>query len=245
MRCGGAAGLAGGGAGGGDERASYRFGPTRFSVIPRAAVGRVSIRFVPEQDAGALIAALRAHVAAEFARLGSANRVAVRVHSVGDWWEADPESEVFKMAARAVRREWGVAPLCVREGGTMPVASLIEKTLGAPALLLPMGQASDGCHLANERLRRLNLVKGKNVVRHLLEEVAAAAAAVRRRSGGGAANGSGGGGGADGAAAAPTAGSGGGANGSSAAAAAPGPLAVFGGGLGDALAPPPPPAASM
>jgi di- and tripeptidase/Cys-Gly metallodipeptidase DUG1 len=60
----------------------------------------------------------------------------------------------------------------------MPVASLIEKMLGAPALMIPMGQSSDNCHLANERLRRLNLIKGKNVVRHLLEEVAAAAAGV-------------------------------------------------------------------
>lgn len=96
---------------------------------------------------------------------------------MGDWWEADPKSQLFQMAERAVRREWGVDPLYVREGGTMPVASLIEKMLGAPALMIPMGQSSDNCHLANERLRRLNLIKGKNVVRHLLEEVAAAAAA--------------------------------------------------------------------
>jgi di- and tripeptidase/Cys-Gly metallodipeptidase DUG1 len=96
---------------------------------------------------------------------------------VGDWWEADPKSQLFQMAERAVRREWGVDPLYVREGGTMPVASLIEKMLGAPALMIPMGQSSDNCHLANERLRRVNLIKGKNVVRHLLEEVAAAAAA--------------------------------------------------------------------
>ncbi|GBF92924.1 hypothetical protein Rsub_05760 [Raphidocelis subcapitata] len=166
------------GLGGADERSLYRFGPTRFSVIPRTAVGKVSIRFVPEQDADHLIRCLTRHVRAEFARLGSANAVAVHVHSVGDWWEADPESDVFKMAERAVRREWGVAPLYVREGGTMPVASLIEKTLGAPALMIPMGQSSDACHLANERLRRLNLVKGKNVVRHLMEELIAARASA-------------------------------------------------------------------
>ncbi len=91
---------------------------------------------------------------------------------MGDWWEADPESRLFKMAERAVRKEWGVDPLYVREGGTMPVASLIEKLVGAPALMVPMGQSSDNAHLANERLRRLNLVKGKNVIRHLLEELA-------------------------------------------------------------------------
>jgi hypothetical protein len=31
----------------------YRFGPTRFSVIPRSAAGNVSVRFVPDQARGA------------------------------------------------------------------------------------------------------------------------------------------------------------------------------------------------
>jgi di- and tripeptidase/Cys-Gly metallodipeptidase DUG1 len=39
-----------------------------------------------------------------------------------------------------------------------------------------MGQASDCPHLANERIRRLNLVRGKNVVKNLLMEVGQAAA---------------------------------------------------------------------
>lgn len=160
----------------GDEDGSgdsaYRFGPTRFSVIPRSAVGNVSIRFVPDQDAEHLIQALRAHVEHEFNKLRSSNVVGVRVKSVGDWWEADPESKLFRLAERALAREWSVQPLFVREGGTMPVASTLEKMLAAPALLVPFGQASDNCHLANERLQRINLIKGKNVIKHLLNEVA-------------------------------------------------------------------------
>ena len=76
------------------------------------------------QDAEQLIEALRAHVEREFARLGSSNSAGVRVKSVGDWWEADPESKLFKMAERALTREWGRQPLFVREGGTMPVRPL-------------------------------------------------------------------------------------------------------------------------
>ncbi len=71
-----------------------------------------------------------------------------------------------------MRREWGCDPLYVREGGTMPVAGVLERLLGAPAIMVPMGQSSDAPHLANERIRRLNLIKGKAVVRALLEEVA-------------------------------------------------------------------------
>ena len=48
---------------------------------------------------------------------------------------------------------------------------MLVQVLGASALLIPMGQASDNCHLANERIRRVNLMKGKDVIKHLLEEV--------------------------------------------------------------------------
>ena len=69
------------------------------------------------------------------------------MHSIGDWWEASPDSDFMRMAERAIQREWGAQPLLVREGGTMPVASSLQKILGAPALLLPMGQVSSwgGC----------------------------------------------------------------------------------------------------
>jgi hypothetical protein len=104
----------------------------------------------------------------------------------------------------------------------MPVASSLQKMLGAPALLLPMGQvsrrgrfqlagawspgaasalpshptsppppclpcpsrprqASDCPHLANERIRRLNLLRGKNVVKNLLVEVGRAAATQQQQ----------------------------------------------------------------
>lgn len=65
-----------------EEEAScqhYRFGPTRFSVIPKAAVGKISVRFVPNQSADALIESLTAHIDHEFAKLRSGNTVKVTV----------------------------------------------------------------------------------------------------------------------------------------------------------------------
>jgi Cys-Gly metallodipeptidase DUG1 len=155
-----------------DENAHYRFGPTRFSVIPRAAVGKVSVRYVPNQNSSVLVDRLTRHVQHEFAKLRSGNAISVKVHSVGDWWEANLKSPLMKKAEEAVRDAWGVQPLLVREGGTMPVASDLEKMLNAPAFLLPMGQSSDSCHLANERIRRVNLFKGKAVIKKLLMSMA-------------------------------------------------------------------------
>jgi Cys-Gly metallodipeptidase DUG1 len=151
--------------------AHYRFGPTRFSVIPKAAVGKVSVRYVPDQNADQLVECLTAHVHHEFGKLRSGNEVSVTVHSIGDWWEADPDSSFMRIAEKVTEIEWGQKPLLVREGGTMPVASALEKILKAPALLLPLGQSSDNVHLANERIGRVNLMRGKDVVRGLLTEI--------------------------------------------------------------------------
>ncbi|KAI8105103.1 hypothetical protein M9435_000274 [Picochlorum sp. BPE23] len=152
-----------------EDTAHYRFGPTRFSVIPRAAVGKVSVRFVPNQDSESIIKRLTDHLKHEFAKLRSGNSIKITVHSVGDWWEADPNCKLVKLAESAIQDVWKETPLLVREGGTMPVASALEKLLHAPALLLPMGQSSDNCHLSNERIRRLNLFRGKSVIKHLLK----------------------------------------------------------------------------
>lgn len=54
----------------------------------------------------------------------------------------------------------------------MPVASALEKLLGAPAVLLPLGQSSDAPHLANERIRVQNLVKGRGIFKRMLRGLA-------------------------------------------------------------------------
>ena len=74
----------------------------------------------------------RAHIDHEFNKLRSSNVVSVRVKSVGDWWEADPESKLFRLAERALAREWGVQPLFVREGGTMPVSCPTTRCIAKP-----------------------------------------------------------------------------------------------------------------
>jgi len=148
-----------------------RYGPTKFSVIPAKAIGKVSIRFVPKQDPDSLLHALKTHVDHEFHKLRSANDVRVIKHNEGRWWEADMSGDLMKCAETAIRDVWGVDPLHVREGGTMPVTSTMERLFQAPALLIPFGQASDSTHLPNERLCRDNLLRGRDVIRRLLEEI--------------------------------------------------------------------------
>ena len=41
-------------------------------------------------------------VTQEFAALNSGNEVRVKVKSIGDWWEADPGSNLSKLAEKAL-----------------------------------------------------------------------------------------------------------------------------------------------
>lgn len=75
------------------------------------------------------------------------------------------------MAEAAITDVWGVQPRHVREGGTMPITAFLETLLKAPAIHLPLGQATDNAHLPNERIRYLNLINGKEVIKRILRQV--------------------------------------------------------------------------
>ncbi len=62
-------------------------------------------------------------------------------------------------------------PLYIREGGSIPAIRFLEKEFGAPAAQLPCGQASDGAHLDNERLRLLNLYKSKDIFKQVFRDL--------------------------------------------------------------------------
>lgn len=88
------------------------------------------------------------------------------------WWLASLDNPYFKALESSVEEVWGMKPLKIREGGTVPTIFWLEAEFGAPCVHLPLGQASDAGHLANERMRLLNLRNGKRVVELYLGKVA-------------------------------------------------------------------------
>ena len=91
------------------------------------------------------------------------------------WWLANLDNPYFQALEAAVQDVWGVAPLKIREGGTVPTISFLEQEFNAPCVHLPMGQASDAGHLANERMRLQNLRNGKKIVEVYLGKLGALA----------------------------------------------------------------------
>ncbi|ORY93487.1 hypothetical protein BCR43DRAFT_444964 [Syncephalastrum racemosum] len=142
------------------------------TIIPRAASAVVSMRVVPDQCIEDISHRFKTYVRNVFDRIGSDNDISIHIQSSAEYWLGNPRSQYFKTVEKAIEKEWNMKPLYIREGGSIPAVRFLEKFCDAPAVHLPMGQASDQAHLHNERICLRNLHAGRRIVRSLLQDLA-------------------------------------------------------------------------
>lgn len=147
-------------------------GPRNSTVIPASVKAHVSVRIVPDQDLETIARSLREHLTATFGRMESPNKLNVSIDHTADWWLGNLDDPWFHALEDAVRDEWGVQPLRIREGGSIPSIPYLEKEFSCHALHLPLGQSTDQAHLPDERISLANLRRGKLVVERFLLNVA-------------------------------------------------------------------------
>ncbi|KZT64245.1 Zn-dependent exopeptidase [Daedalea quercina L-15889] len=146
-------------------------GPRNSTVIPATVKAHVSVRIVPDQDLETIANGLREHLVTAFGEMQSPNKLKVSIDHTADWWLGDLDGPWFHALETAVQAEWGVEPLRIREGGSIPSVPYLEKEFSCHALHLPLGQSSDEAHLPNERISLSNLRRGKHVVERFLLNV--------------------------------------------------------------------------
>ncbi|CDK24191.1 unnamed protein product [Kuraishia capsulata CBS 1993] len=146
-------------------------GPGNRTVIPRSAVASVSLRIVPSQDIDEVKKSLCGYLLDSFKRLKTDNNLKISVEHEAEPWLADINNEAYKILFDAVVAEWGVEPLFIREGGSIPSIRFLEKALDAPAAHVPCGQSSDNAHLNNERVRVTNLFKTRAIMKRTFENL--------------------------------------------------------------------------
>jgi acetylornithine deacetylase/succinyl-diaminopimelate desuccinylase-like protein len=118
------------------------------TIIPASATAKVSFRLVPNQDPLAVQYALMefvgqncpAGLTAEVIHFAGAP--AVSVPSEGPWVQA---------AVAAVKRGFGVEPVLIREGLTIPIVNLLRQRVGLDTLLVGFGLPDDNPHSPNEK----------------------------------------------------------------------------------------------
>jgi acetylornithine deacetylase/succinyl-diaminopimelate desuccinylase-like protein len=139
------------------------------TVLPAKAMAKISMRLVPDQDPTEIERLFTEHVKS---LSPEGVRVTIRPHHGGLPWVADPKHPVFEAAASALRRTFGRDPVYVREGGSIPIIPLFERTFGAPVVLLGFGLPGSNLHAPNEWIDLATYHQGIETVARFYDEVA-------------------------------------------------------------------------
>ncbi|MCU0634773.1 MAG: dipeptidase [Gemmatimonadaceae bacterium] len=148
------------------------------TVLPSRAMAKVSCRLVPDQDPDAIVACIRAHVAAV-----TPPGVTITVTALhgGRPWRADLEGPVFDAARDALTAAFGRAPVVTGEGGSIPVVGDFERLLGVPVLLMGFGLPGENAHAPDEWISVDNLERGMRAAALLYDAYAARVRATTAR----------------------------------------------------------------
>jgi len=82
------------------------------------------------------------------------------------------DSPGIKAAERAIEQGFGVAPVFIREGGTIPIVEIFQRELSADPLLLGWGQDDDDIHAPNEKFVVEDFYRGIKTSAFLWQELA-------------------------------------------------------------------------
>jgi acetylornithine deacetylase/succinyl-diaminopimelate desuccinylase-like protein len=137
------------------------------TVIPATATAKVSMRLVPKQNAGKIVAAYKKFVN-ESAPAGI--EVEVRVLSAGEAIVVNPDHPAIDVAARAFRDVFGRETVFVRSGGSIPIVGDFARHLHIPTILMGFGLPDDGLHSPNEKYKLSNYYAGIVTIAHFFEQ---------------------------------------------------------------------------
>ncbi len=139
------------------------------TIVPSWASCKITMRLVPNQEADEISDKIEKYihkicpdyVECEVTKHGGAAAVEVPVE--GPWLDA---------AGRAIKQGFGIEPVFMKEGGSIPVIGTFKKVLGLDSLLLGWGQQDDNAHSPNERLAVNDFERGTYSALALIEELA-------------------------------------------------------------------------
>lgn len=126
-------------------------------MIPSRALAKLSIRIVPDQDPKVIEQLLRAHIRRVIPPTVTAS---LRTLAISRPALINRNHPALRAAALAYRKGFGTAPVFLRSGGSVPAASIFQKTLRIPTVLMGFGLPDDHAHAPNEKFHLPNFFRG-------------------------------------------------------------------------------------
>ncbi|MDO9260829.1 MAG: dipeptidase [Flavobacteriaceae bacterium] len=127
------------------------------TVIASKAFAKISMRLVPNQDWQEITDLFKNH----FESIApSGVKVLVKPHHGGQGYVTPTTSIGYQAAKMALKDTFGIDPIPVRSGGSIPIVALFEKELKSKSILIGFGLNSDAIHSPNEHFGIFNFLKG-------------------------------------------------------------------------------------
>ncbi len=123
-------------------------GEGSMTVLPARASAKISMRLVPNQTPADIAAKTRAHLDRHLPETMVLERF-LELHE-GRPWTSSLDHPAVQAAFRAIERGFGRTPVPTREGGSIPIVSMLTEALGIPAVMMGLGQHDEGAHGPNE-----------------------------------------------------------------------------------------------
>ncbi len=134
------------------------------TIIPSWASAKLTLRLVPNQVPGRVIAAVKAHLEK---LCPPTVTLTVKHGHGGEPYIVSPDGPLAQAALKALEAGFGHPALLTREGGSIPIVSAFQKVLGADTLLLGMALPDDNAHSPNEKFNLDAYAAGMRMAVHL------------------------------------------------------------------------------
>lgn len=133
-------------------------GPGQKTVIPCEAHAKITCRLVPDQDPAEVVALVTRHLESH---VPPGTRLSITPEDHGAR-AAHIETDHFALtdADAALYAVYGVHPLIVRMGGTVPISELFQRHMGLDTVFFSFSTADEDYHAPNEFFRVHRLHEG-------------------------------------------------------------------------------------
>ncbi|HVX39209.1 MAG TPA: dipeptidase [Gemmatimonadaceae bacterium] len=133
-------------------------GPGSKTVIPSEAHAKITCRLVANQDPEKIVALVARHLESH---VPAGTRLQITPGDHGARAAEIPRDHfALEAAAEALRAVYGVRPLVVRMGGTVPISELFQRLMGLETVFFSFSTADEDYHAPNEFFRVHRLHEG-------------------------------------------------------------------------------------
>jgi len=136
------------------------------TVLPSKAHAKISMRLVPNQKSAEITELFTKH----FESIAPKSvKVKVKPHHGGEAAVTPTDSVAYKAASKAMHKTFGVEPIPLRTGGSIPIVTMFEEVLGKKTVLMGFGLDSDAIHSPNEHFGLFNYYKGIETIPYFFQ----------------------------------------------------------------------------